>query len=482
MIPVVPIVWILWYLARKGGSPRLEPAATTSAADALELLKSLFYVGVWCVVLSVFGPPGPGTALAAAYLGTAFPHHLAWRVCHPLRLVRTGHALLWLAPHWRARRRRGALIVHDTSLGRPLSAALPAKQAAAPLLDAWTVCGAVLAAEHAGSPREAAALVDGLMGTFPGRCLGHGVRGRGVDLMASAAAERGDWPEVARRASLGRGGGPRFLRLVARAHLVGDVSRTMLRLAWVLSPGRFRRRHLLAAALGAAPLHTPRSAADDTRPWSAHLEALDRAARGEPIELRRLAEIARGWDAVLGGEEEARFRARALALGSTRSAETLDRLRESLVADLVSASASASGAWPAAEGDGRLASALRERLVDQVYEVLSRHSHNGNSKAKADIGAPLDEWREWLQLRGALDRLGDRFGEEALRGAWYGGAQLVAWNWPCRLLDVHGDRGAWACHMMFQWTAETARRCHDKEAARVNEKNTAVALQRVAAA
>ncbi len=408
----------------------------------------------------------------AGWCATIAPHWFAWRVCRPLGLRRVGDLALRLAAHAYPGQKQGRRRLFAVALG-----ATPPRLKTPPGVDAWTACTAVLEAEKRGDAAAAALFADGLLAVAPERTLSRGVRRIGADLVARAAAARGDWPEAARRASLGRGRGARFLRLLARRHLRGDVPRALLWSAWLLAPERRANLRLLEAASPAAI--EPRAPAG--APHRIHLELLRRAARGEEIRLRDVVALAAAWGDALAPTRAAAFRARALELGSRRSLETFEELRRSILADLVAVARRARGPWPASELAG-LAPELRDALHDDAFETIVAIA-GPRRGARSAVGAdPLEEWRLWLVFRDANERLATRFGEEALRQAWYATAQLAAWNWPCRLLEVHGKTSAWACHVMFRWTTEMAERCGDEEAARVNAKNAEIARQRIRAA
>jgi hypothetical protein len=193
--------------------------------------------------------------------------------------------------------------------------------------------------------------------------------------------------------------------------------------------------------------------------------------------------VAHRWEEPLSPAGEARFRARGLELGSTRAPETFATLRRSIIAELTLVARIAHGTWHAGdEGETAIAAELYARLADETFERIESIARRRRYKKLDDLGTPLDEWRLWILFREATEKLAARFGDEELKTAWYGGAQLAAWNWPCHLLERYGDKAAWACHVMFRWTTEMAERCGDEEAATVNRRNALTAQQRIRAA
>lgn len=488
MIPVGAIAALLVFALRQRGAASGTPAtlsANLKAVDPTLILQSLFFLGTLnalsILIATLVGSLATGYLVGLWATAIAMPW-LAWRVCYPLGLRRTGWLLLWLTPQRSTLEAAGRRRLLAVALGEPLRTA--ARKKVLPV-NGWTACAAVVEAERNENLQEASAWVDGLLALPLDRALSRGVRRYGIEVIAGAACRREDWREVARRASLGRGRGVRFLRLVSRAHLKGDVPRGLLWSAWAMAPRRTSSYRTLLAALQAQRSAKPTSvaASGDSAPgpWRRHLDLLERGARGEEIALAALIDAAGAWDAAVSPAGTARFTARGLELGSTRSRETFETLRESILLDLAALARGARGVWPSAAVSG-VAAELRERLRDQTFGAVERIAQTRRIKRLDQLGDPLDEWRLWLRFRAAAESLAARFGEQALRTAWYGGAQLAAWNWPCHLLERHGERAAWACHVMFRWTVEMAERCEDAEAARVNRKNVLVAQQRMHAA
>lgn len=477
MIPVGLIAGLLVYAIQS--RRKATGTATAASSDGTGVLYAIvitvgFFV-LFPLIATATGSPGIGAA-AALWGVTVGGHFTAWRICRPLRLRFLGRLFLRLGPHSTAGKMHGRLLVYDAAFGH-------GKLSLVAQADPWSTCASALYAEQAGNPREASRWIDGLLAVPLGPSLPGSLRRHGGELLAEAAAARGDWAETARRASFGRGRGARFWRLVARAHLQGDVSPAVLCCAFLLAPQRKSRRRWLEAAL-ARPRQGPAEPFGpvDGRggPWKRHLQRLQEAAQGKQPSLPAVLEVARLWDEALAPAGAAQFQARGLELGNARPAQTFSRLRDEIVADLTTLARGTRGSWPEGPRHGLVAE-LYLRLHDEGAEAIDAIARTRRADKRGDLGYALDEWRLWLRFRAATEELASRFGESALRNAWYGGAQLAAWNWPCHLLDLHGKKSAWACHVMFRWATEIAERCGDDEAARVNRKNSAVALQQASA-
>jgi hypothetical protein len=309
--------------------------------------------------------------------------------------------------------------------------------------------------------------------------LPHLVARVGFDLLAFAAYRRRDWPAVLQRASLGRGRGCRFLRLLARAHLRGDVPAAWLWLAWSVAPRRLRMWAAVKAAL--APT-TDRGVSRDAppahSPWGFHVRSLNRVANGERIERRFLLHLARLWDGPLDAGGLARLRARALELGVVDPETAVQAVRTELLEDLDALASVAVGQWPPGSSalSGSVSTAMLGEAEGRLHGDLEPWTKPYRGQQEVEIRYPLAEWERWLTFQEDIGRIEEALGEDTLATCWYGGVRLAAWNWPCRLLDLHQERAAWICHVMFQRTVELAERVGDEEAARVNRANAATAL------
>jgi hypothetical protein len=489
-VAVAPLVWIaVWIVravvrSRNGGTE--PPATRREEVDAP--LTALIAIEGYIVVAA--GLRLGWLVFLLAPLVFAFgPPWVLWRVCLPRGWRRAGRAvqyLCWTGRYARAGRRRlfewglpGAQreAVHDA-----LPVTFPSRKDAGIVpADGWTACAVTLRAEAEGAPERAERLLRGVL-DLPARVrLPRAVEHVGFEQLALRALARGDWPSVLARAGAGRGRGCRFLRLLARARVVGDVPARWLWLAWLLAPARRRHRAWVKDAL-AAPPPLPRPAAVVDRgatAWSAHLLLLDAATRGDRIERAAVLDLAGRWDGLLDGPARAGLMARGLELGLASPPAAADAVGGGVRADLEALAAVAEGPWPS-EWPGcedGLAADVFGAAEDRLYQDVEEWVEGYRGGEGADIGFPLVEWDRWLRLRTALERLEEALGEEALATAWHGGLRQAAWNWPCRLLERHGIHGAWACRVMFEWTVALADRFGDEEAAAVNRRNAVAALQ-----
>ena len=481
--------WILVFIVRA-----LSPQKEAPAKRRVEFIDGIGVVRIVAGLVGVFllnAMIGPGWPqfLFCLWLVVLMPHWAVWRICQPLALRRTGLVLLafvWGGSEAREGRRRlfewslggGGGGEEGLEDGAPLTIrGLAYREARLVPADGWTTCAAALKADALEDVAHADRLVGGLTALPPGARVPRTVARLGYESLALAALRRDDWPSVLRRASLGRGRGCRFLRLLARTRLVGDVPPAWLWLAWLMAPHRWRTFGLMRDALDPGLEPSPAASRPPaSSPWALHLRLLDRAARGETIERAQVLQLAESWDGPLGRKNLARLRARALELGVLDPEAACHAVHAAVLADLEVLAAVGEGAWPQERArpnglSGLLVAGAENRLYADLEPWVAPYRNGG----KADIKYPLAEWERWIAFRAALDRLQEALGEEAVVTSWYGGLRLAAWNWPCRLLDAHQERAAWACQVMFEWTAALAERIGDEEAAGTNHKNAGIA-------
>jgi hypothetical protein len=480
------LVWVGIFLVRALDARRSQPTPgpTREDVDLPMLLVLAAQVGIAVVILTLVGWGWMQLVLALWAVGV-FPQWAAWRICQPRALRRLGFVLIASTPR-RASAREGRRRLFDWSLGggeaggapdlppmlRPYTADTALVEA-----DGWTTCAAALKAEAVGDTMQADRLSRGLADLPDKPRLPRLVSRIGFDLLAFAALRRRDWPAVLQRASLGRGRGCRFLRLLARAHVKGDVPAPWLWLAWSMAPRRRRMLSEVRDALAPSSDATPLGDRFQARtPWGFHLRALKRAVADEPIERRYVLRLARLWDGPLGGEARARLRARALELGVADPEAAARAIYAGVLEDLNALASVAVGPWPTAGGEGNVSTDMVREAENRLFADLEQWIEPYRSGGETEIGYPLAEWDRWLAFREGIDRVEEALGETALTTCWHGGVRLAAWNWPCRLLSLHEQRAAWVCHLMFLWTARMAERMGDAEAATVNLKNATVAL------
>ncbi len=489
MIPIAPLVWVLIFALRAMNSGR-PPSSRRSAFETVDVVTWLVFMGqagLLSVLLALIGW-GWWQFLIASWAVVVLPQWAAWRIAQPRRLRRIGLLMVAFAPRGRVAR-EGRRRLYEWSLGAGDSAVpefpvTPPRPSTADTelapADEWTTCAAALRAEARGDTALAERLVRGLT-QLPDKLHAPRLVSRiGFELLAFAAFRRGDWPAVLQRASLGRGRGCQFFRLLARAHLIRDVPAPWLWLAWAAAPRRRQMRDVVKAAL-ARPVRAgaPVDAPPARSPWNFHLRALKRAASGERIERRSLMHLARLWDGPLSTRGQAHLRARALELGVVDPEAAVRGLHAEVLEDLNALASVAVGPWP--PEDGALAESVSGVLLaeaeNRLYADLEPWTEPYRGAGETTIHHPLEEWDRWLTFQEGIDRIEEALGEEALATCWYGGVRLAAWNWPCRLLNLHQERAAWVCHAMFQRTAELAERVGDEEAAKVNRENAATAFR-----
>jgi hypothetical protein len=474
MIPVGALIALAVFAVRAANRDR-DPAARQPAAQTVDGVTWLVFIGQVTALLVVLAFVGWGWPqfLIAAWAVAVGPQWAAWRICQPLGLRRLGVLLVASAPRGpvaRAGRRR----LFEWSLGEGKEA-----DTALVTADAWTTCAAALRAEARGDTRLADRLARGLAHLPASPRTPPLVARVGFELLAFAAFRRDDWPAVLQRASLGRGRGCRFLRLLARTHLCRDVPPAWLWLAWLAAPRPRRMRAAVKTALApTVDRGAPVAAAPALSPWSFHVRTLDRAAAGERIERRTLLHLARVWDGPLGAGGLARLRARALELGVVDPETAVQAVRTELLADLEALASVAVGPWPPGGSalSGSVSGALLGEAEERLHADLEPWIEPYRHKQEVEIRYPLAEWERWLTFQEDIGRVEEALGEDALATCWHAGVRLAAWNWPCRILDLHQERAAWICHAMFERTVELAERVGDEEAARVNRSNAATAL------
>ena len=487
------LIWIVIFGLRAMNSGKTPPEGKAPAGQAVEgatVALFFFHLGLVGILLAFVSAGWPQLALYA-WLVLAFPSWAVWRVCQPLRWRRLGLALLLLV-YGRSQTRAGRRRLFEWSLGGgpetdSPEADLPAtmrsrrspRESRLVPADGWTTCAEVLKAEATGAIEDAERLVSGLL-ELPARTrMPRTVARIGFGLLAEAALRRGDMESVMRRASLGSGRDCRFYRLLARAQIAGDAPEPLLWIAWALSPRRIRNFRLLRQARSSAAAMAPPTALNSGSPWAAHLQLLERAARGDRYDRHAVLGLAAVWEGHLDAGAEAHLRARALELGVIDAEAACRAVQEQVFADLEALAGQAEGPWPVGEWGG-LGGQLLARAEDRLYGELEPWVEPYRQGHKTEVAYPLVEWDRWVSFQAALRRLEEAFGEEAVATAWHGGLRLAAWNWPCRLLALHQERAAWACHAMFEWTAAMAERFGDEEAARVNHENAAVAARQIA--
>ena len=178
-------------------------------------------------------------------------------------------------------------------------------------------------------------------------------------------------------------------------------------------------RHVGAAARAvpsATPWPAPPASTEDTRGAAAasdaratHVDLLNRAARGLPVELRAVLALAAQWSRTLDSVGTARLLARALELDARDGAAAVAALRARILDELTALGTYADGTLPASEGlstdpaqDG-----LARAMVQRIREAqLAREVDEALAPLRARDSAALpafEAWTHWLTLRSVLE-------------------------------------------------------------------------------
>jgi hypothetical protein len=493
LIPVGPLIWVVVFAIRALKNRKGAPAARSSRSSTRESLRQLILLIAWLVAgfASLFWPtllmdrlsrPSmlgailvPATLLAFVILSFQGPAWSSWRIARPLGLSWLARFLFWWNPAAGPSDRRGYARLIAAALGRPM----PREGKTPDPVGAWSTCAAALSAERLGDVAHADRLVAALAMLPRGADFPRGARVIGIEALCWAAADRGDWDAALNRAELGRGRGVRLLRLLATARTAGRVPPLRLWTAWLMAPSRRRSLALVKAALQAEPprvtgpslLRHPLARREG--PFGLHLALLAESASGRPIPPQELARLVREWEARLDALDEARLRARGLELGARDAAAAAASIRRSILDQLEALASNARQPLPRLEGQA-IAAELAQRSRDRLFQALEPFLERSRGDFK-NLGSPLQEWEHWLRFREATEAIQTSLGSEGLRTAWHAGLRTTAWNWPCKILNAHDQRGAWASLVMFSWVTQLAEAVGDQEAAAVNRKNVDVA-------
>jgi hypothetical protein len=306
-------------------------------------------------------------------------------------------------------------------------------------------------------------------------------------LVADAAAQ-GDWPRVVR---LGRSARAptrtttRSTRLLARAgarlaHVSPVPAAWSVWLSWAVAP---HRRHTLALARQAvrttpAPATRGATAAQalstalQPDPCSDALSTHVAVLRGQlgPSPAQALQSLAQAWDRALIDPETLRaIRQRAIALGARGGEAALAALGDTVardLADMARAHDLPIATWPCDSHTLREAERLlREQLIGEVelaFDALRDRVAQGRRLPA------IDEWREWLSLRGLHARAAGLGGLELRRLTFPHvhavGCKMAVWLW--------NERGQhFLANAMFRWLLDEAVAVGDAEAIELQRRN-----------
>jgi hypothetical protein len=357
----------------------------------------------------------------------------------------------------------------------------------APLRGAGVLASGLLLAAR-GDDDGARAMVEAV-GEMDDRICPAAVRRLAASWLAADAAERGAWARVAELGQTLRAGGRLawLLSGIAQSLLLEPMSpgRFGLWLRWAVAPRRQATLPLVHRALEAldgafiepeeeppiAPIAQAGEGGDAFRTaLSLHASVLSRGAGA--LRAEDVRATAQAWDAALAdGATERRLLERALSLGASGAAATLERVRGAVEDDLA-AVVLASGLPLRELGDhGRVSSRVRARLRDKLLSEVEAASDALKRRADDKRELPAaDEWREWAGLCAIYERGVKSAGEDFRRLAF---------------VKVYPDASTYSCWMfnerkerplgnaIFRWLLREAEALDDSRAVALCTKNVA---------
>ncbi|HEX4456022.1 MAG TPA: hypothetical protein VH143_34410 [Kofleriaceae bacterium] len=349
-----------------------------------------------------------------------------------------------------------------------------------PLGDAEIVTTALLAAGR-GDVETARRLLRSTLDIVEHHPL---VRELAGEWLACDAAERGAWNELAADAAAARFPATPLtylLEAIAAVRGGGGPSRIELYARWLIAPHRRTTFALLAAAGAPVDVAPPIAVAIDDAPDAPVADGLlpraiaAQLALGSRADAKLLAATVAAWDAALADADTRAWLARrALELDAPLGAA------ERAVHDVAAAAtdqlariadARTLGAPPARGAVGEpLARRLRHGRLDALEAGFSRWAdrrHDGTARV------PVDEWREFVALRGAYESAVAAGGLELRRlafpHAYKTGVAMAVWLWNAR------DEYALS-HAISAWLAGEALAVGDSEAIDVCNRNARLAV------
>ncbi len=315
------------------------------------------------------------------------------------------------------------------------------------------------------------------------------VRELAGEWIAVDAAERGAWSEIYAD-SLGAvwpaSSLTFFLEGVAAHKLeaAGAPGKLERRVRWLLAPHRRATAVLLAPVIASPPPSTTTAAATETggaqadsavpsvvAPLPLALAAhLDLARVGTPTPAS-FATAVSAWDlALASGETQKWLAQRAIELDAPLGAvdKALRDVTTAVTDELARLADSAQLAAPVAHGPvgGALARRLRHGRLDALEAGFTRWELRRHDGA---IRTPIDEWREYVALRGAYEAAVASGGLELRRlafpHAYSKGTSMAVWLW--------NSRNEYALsHAISTWLLDEALAVGDTEAIDLCTRNT----------
>jgi hypothetical protein len=448
----------------------------------------------WIVAVEGFAVPRSSAqplVFWLPFLLLLFPWPIARHVLIPLGLARTAYCLSVLSDMtWRLDRRGGAALAGAWALNRRKKIDAKAAEwlerriAKCKQLGAAGVAASGLIAAARGDLDGARALL-GSVDTIGVKSAPPMVRKLAAEWLAADAAARGEWAEVEERSrSLEpRTAATRFLGAVAiRLRGADDERRAtnlQLWLRWLAAPERLEIWPLLRRAL-ATPIERDADP-NERRPVEVDPKSNDRmrdalglhaALLVRPAaELRTddLSRLSRLWDLAIGDATVRRQAAeRALALGAQSGEQALAKLAFAVEDDLVAMAERAR--LPIGElGAGEMLERAARRLRDRLLAEIELTSEAVRARALEQRALPpIDEWREWLNLRLLCERAYQLGGLELRRLAFPkvhpDACKLAVWLWNLRSEKA-------IANAIFRWLLDEARAVGDQRAIELEEKN-----------
>lgn len=304
------------------------------------------------------------------------------------------------------------------------------------------------------------------------------------DWLVADAAAQGDWPRVARLAR-GARASTRTTRLLGRvgarlAHVPPAPAAWSVWLAWAVAPHRRHTLDLARQAVRAIPAPATRGAtaapalSTSLQP-DPHADALATHVallRGQlgPSQAQALQSLAQAWDRALADPETGRaIRQRATALGARGGETALAVLGDTVardLADMARAHDLPIATWPCDSRSLREAERLlREQLIGEVelaFDALRDRVAQGRRLPA------IDEWREWLSLRGLHTRAAGLGGLELRRLVFPHvhavACKMAVWLWNECMQHF-------LANAMFRWLLDEAVAVGDAEAIELQRRN-----------
>ncbi|EYF02954.1 hypothetical protein [Chondromyces apiculatus] len=295
--------------------------------------------------------------------------------------------------------------------------------------------------------------------------------------LAADAAARGAWSEVSALCAVGwRGGrdvallGAVAARLLDAEGAPGDVG---LWARWLLAPRRRATLALVQRALRPRLERGPQVEAPKVRGvvregdrWG-HAVALHAALllRGEGgVNGEDLRRLGGAWDAVFEDEAaRAEVEERARAIGASGAQAAIEGLRSSAVEDLVALVQAARIPHEQWDDLGEMLRRANRQLRSDLLAELELTVERLRRRVDEARALPaIDEWREWIALKGRYEQAAALVGME-LRRLSFPRMNVEVCHLAVWLFNVRGQRAL--ANAMFRWLLAEAEAVGDERAA-----------------